>query len=201
MKIIYIHGANASGDSFNYIRDHLKYDSELVIEYSSKISFEENLTQMKQQLVGNDKLFFICHSLGGIYALHLADQFKDRVLGAVTMSTPYGGSKAADFVRYFLPLNQLLNDIGPKSRPIQLTNKIKITYPWTNIVTTRGESIWMSEPNDGVVTVASMKHRSDMEFIEQPTNHYEVVISPKTVDIIQEKIKENIRYRDREDAA
>lgn len=189
MKIVYIHGASATGESFNYIREHLNHDDEIVIEYSSKNGFEENLEQMKKILVDCDNMFFICHSLGGIYALHLADYFKDQVLGAFTMSTPYGGSQAADYAKYFLPFSRLLRDIGPNSRPMKLSNKIEIKHPWCNIVTTKGDSPWMVEPNDGVVTIASMKHRDDVEFIELPLNHYEVVISPKTIEIIKDKIK------------
>lgn len=189
MKLIYIHGASATGASFNYIREHLNHSDDVVIEYSSKNGFEENLEQMKKILVDFDNMFFICHSLGGIYALHLANYFKDQILGAVTMSTPYGGSSAADYAKYFLPFSRLLRDIGPNSRPMKLTNKLEVIHPWTNIVTTRGDSPWMVEPNDGVVTIASMTHRNDMAFIELPLNHYEVVISPKTVDILKEKIK------------
>ena len=189
MKLIYIHGASATGESFNYIREHLNHNDDVVIEYSSKNGFEENLEQMKKILVDFDNMFFICHSLGGIYALHLANHFKDQVLGAVTMSTPYGGSSAADYAKYFLPFSRLLRDIGPNSRPMKLTNKLEVIHPWTNVVTTRGDSPWMVEPNDGVVTIASMTHRNDMEFIELPLNHYEVVISPKTIDILKEKIK------------
>lgn len=188
MKIIYIHGANATGESFNYIRDHLKHDDELVIEYSSKNGFENNLSYMKTLLVDYDNMFFVCHSLGGIYALHLAHHFNQQVLGAVTMSTPYGGSHAADYAKYFLPFSRLLKDIGPNSRPMKLTNAIKIQHPWCNIVTTSGESQWMVEPNDGVVTIASMSHRNDMELVTQASNHYEVVISPKTVSTLKNRI-------------
>jgi hypothetical protein len=47
----------------------------------------------------------------------------------------------------------------------------------------------MVEPNDGVVTIASMKHHADMELVEVDYNHYEVVLSDKIVDIIQERTK------------
>ena len=190
MKIVYIHGASATGESFNYIREHLNYKNDIVIEYSSKNGFEENLEQMKKILVDYDNIFFICHSLGGIYALHLANHFKDQVIGAVTLSTPYGGSTSADYAKYFLPFSRLLRDIGPNSRPLMSTNKLKVIHPWTNVVTVNGESPWMVEPNDGVVTIASMKHRNDMEFFEIKSNHYEVVINSTVVNLIKTKIKE-----------
>jgi pimeloyl-ACP methyl ester carboxylesterase len=192
MKLVYIHGASATGESFNYIREHLNHNNDIVIEYNSKNGFEENLAQMKDMLVNFDNMFFVCHSLGGIYALHLANHFKNQVIGAVTISTPYGGSSVADYARYFLPFSRLLRDIGPNSKPMRTTSKLKVLHPWLNIVTVRGDSPWMVEPNDGVVTIDSMKTRSDMEFIELELNHYEVVISPKTVEILKEKIKTHV---------
>lgn len=195
MKLIYIHGAGASGSSFNYIRDNLKQDDELVIEYNTLNGFEDNLEQMTRLLVNSDNLFFICHSMGGIYAAHLANRFKEQTVGAVTMSTPYGGAGIADYAKYFLPFSRLLRDIGPSSRPMRLTNKLQIVHPWCNIVTTAGDSPWMVEPNDGVVTISSQKHRTDMEFYELNLNHYEVVISPDTINIIKTKIKEYSKKR------
>jgi hypothetical protein len=49
----------------------------------------------------------------------------------------------------------------------------------------------MNVPNDGVVTISSMKRRQeDMEIIEVDVNHYEVVVSTKVVEIIKNKLKE-----------
>ena len=45
----------------------------------------------------------------------------------------------------------------------------------------------MHEPNDGVVTIHSQKHHADMELVEVDYNHYEVVLSDKIVNIIQER--------------
>lgn len=188
MKLIYIHGANATGDSFNYIREHLNHVDELVIEYDSKDGFDYNLETMKDTISQHADVFFICHSLGGIYALHLADAFPEKVLGAVTISTPYGGAENADYAKYFLPFSRLLRDIGPHSKPMRSADRIKVQHPWTNIVTTRGASPWIVQPNDGIVTISSMRHRTDMEFIELNTNHYEVVMHHDTVEIIKDKI-------------
>lgn len=187
--LVYIHGANASGESFNYIRDHLNYDNEIVIEYSSKNGFENNLNAMVSALANIKDIFFICHSLGGMYALHLANLIPTCVKGAVTISTPYGGAEVADYAKYFLPFSRLLKDIGPNSKPIKSANKIKTIHPWTNLVTIKGDSPWMLHPNDGVVTINSMRHRKDMELIEVMANHYEVVIMPQTVNHIKRAIE------------
>jgi pimeloyl-ACP methyl ester carboxylesterase len=186
MNIVYIHGASATGDSFNYIRQHLNHPDEIVIEYNSQNGFDRNLADMKNIISNTNNVVFVCHSLGGIYALHLAAVFPDQVLGAVTISTPYGGAESADYAKYFLPFNRLLRDIGPNSDPIKTASRIQLRHPWLNIVTTRGDSPWIVQPNDGVVTINSMRNRSEMQFEELYINHYEVVMSPKTVDIIKE---------------
>lgn len=188
MTLVYIHGANATGSSFNYIRDKIQGYHEIVIEYSTERGFENNLESMREQLKGVEKMFFICHSLGGIYALHLANLLPKQVVGAVTISTPYGGSNAADYAKYFAPFSRLLKEIGPRSKPMIMTRKISVLHPWCNVVSTRGNSPWMLSANDGVVTVDSQKHRPDMEHVEIHTNHYEVVINPETVNIIQQRL-------------
>ena len=47
----------------------------------------------------------------------------------------------------------------------------------------------MHEHNDGVVTIASMKHHEDMELIEVDYNHYEVVLAEPVIKLIKERVK------------
>ena len=188
MTIVYIHGASATSESFSRIRDHIQ-KPDITIDYDSSNGFVNNLKNMKAHLEDVEKIFFVAHSLGGIYALHLADYFQHKVLGAVTLSTPYGGSREADFARYFLPFSRLMRDIGPMSEPMTRVRDLRFpTGKWTNVVTTKGQSPWIKEPNDGVVTIRSMRHREDFELVEVPFNHYEVVLSNHVVDIILDRI-------------
>ena len=124
-----------------------------------------------------------------MYALHLAAEFPDQVLGAITLSTPYGGAEVADVAKYFLPYSRLLKDIGPNSWAMRYAGDIQVKQPWCNIVTTQGDSPWIPKPNDGVVTVASQKKRNDiMNLIELDCNHYEVVLNDQVIKIIQERL-------------
>jgi hypothetical protein len=68
-------------------------------------------------------------------------------------------------------------------------HRIDIQHPWTNVVTVKGQSPFMTEPNDGVVSIASQRHHADMELVELEYNHYEVVLSDAVVSIIKERIK------------
>jgi pimeloyl-ACP methyl ester carboxylesterase len=186
MNLVYIHGANATSESFNYIKS--KLGTGLDINYDSRNGFENNLKDMQSTLQNYKNLVFVAHSLGGIYALHLANNMPEVIKGAVTLSTPYGGAEVADYAQYFLPFSRLMRDIGPSSWVMKQANRIKIQHPWTNIVTVKGQSPFMHEPNDGVVTIASQKHHADMELVEVACNHYEVVLSDAVVKLVEERV-------------
>ena len=187
MTLVYIHGASATSESFNYIRS--KLGNGIDINYDSRNGFENNLNEMQAQLAGVKDIAFIAHSLGGVYSLHLANAMPDQVVGAVTLSTPYGGAEVAEVVKFFLPFSRLMRDIGPSSWAMKQADKIKIQHPWTNIVTVKGQSPFMHEHNDGVVTIASMKHHKEMELVEVDYNHYEVVLAEPVIKIIKERVK------------
>jgi esterase/lipase len=187
MNLVYIHGANATSESFNYIKS--KLGGGLDLSYDSRNGFENNLKDMQSTLSNHTDIVFIAHSLGGIYSLHLANSMPMSVKGAVTLSTPYGGAEVADYAQYFLPFSRLMRDIGPSSWVMKQARNIKIQHPWTNIVTVKGQSPFMSEHNDGVVTIASQKHHADMELIEVDYNHYEVVLAEPVIKIIKERVK------------
>jgi predicted alpha/beta hydrolase family esterase len=190
--IVYIHGASATAESFTHIRQYVRdyFDEpDIMLEYKSQDGFDHNLKNMKGQLDEADRLFFVSHSLGGIYSLYLANYYKETTHGGVSLATPYGGSKEADFARYFLPFNRLMKDVGTMSEPIVESKDLPAPPNWTQVVTTVGQSPWIAEPNDGVVTIKSMRARKDFELIEIPLNHYEVVLSDRVVSIILERIK------------
>ena len=187
MTLVYIHGASATSESFNYIRS--KLGAGIDINYDSRNGFENNLKEMQAQLADVKDIAFIAHSLGGVYSLHLANAIPEQVVGAVTLSTPYGGAEVAEVVKFFLPFSRLMRDIGPSSWAMKQADKIKIQHPWTNIVTVKGQSPFMAEHNDGVVTISSMRHHEDMELIEVDYNHYEVVLAEPVVKIIKERVK------------
>jgi pimeloyl-ACP methyl ester carboxylesterase len=191
MLTIYIHGATATAQSFNYIRNSVK-GPDLLLEYDSENGFQNNLDQMSETIAQHPvkDLFFVGHSLGGIYALSLAEIFAQQVLGGITISTPYGGSEVAPFLKYFVPFNRLLKEIGPTSPPIVHASEIELLVPWCNIVTIRGNSPWIAAPNDGVVTVESQRKHLGFDYIDVAANHYEVLMDPETVMIVQARIKQ-----------
>jgi pimeloyl-ACP methyl ester carboxylesterase len=183
MTKVYIHGANATPISWNYIRNQV--GDGILLSYNSMNGFKNNLREMKAELADLNEMQFIGHSLGGIFALHLANHFKDRAKGAVTISTPYGGHSTPYIVKYIFQMNQLFNDISPKNWPIDSLNEIILPCNWCNIVTTVGDVPWILGKNDGIVTIKSQRYRNDMELLELKYNHYEVMLSQQAVDIIK----------------
>jgi pimeloyl-ACP methyl ester carboxylesterase len=189
MNLVYIHGHAASMKCFSFIRKHLGHSKEIFLEYDSNDGFADNYAAMLERLKNVEEVFFIAHSIGGIYALHLAHALGNRVFGAVTLSTPYGGSTEAGFMQFFSAFHPILRDVHPYSRPISDGNNLPILHPWTAVVTTAGHYPFTIEPNDGVVTLKSMRHRKDLKVIELPINHYQVLRSEQAVDIIRDAIR------------
>lgn len=188
MNLVYIHGNHQSGNSFNFIRSQLYQYESTVLEYESQYGFFRNHEAMLDDISRLDNIFFIAHSLGGIHALHLANELAEKVIGGVTLSTPYGGSKAAEVVQFFLPFSKLIKDIQPLSMPILQGHKFTLPHPWVNVLTTEGHSPFIAAANDGVVTHESMRHREDIAVVEVATNHYEVLLNYDVVEIIRNTI-------------
>ena len=187
--IVFIHGANATSRSFSFIISELELSSKdyTLVDYNSASGFYCNLASMKEQLKDLSDFFIIAHSLGGIYAEHLCKTF--NVVGGVTLSTPYRGSRTADWAKMFVPQYKLFHDCGVNSAPIVEGLKIKLPEQWTQIVTTAGHVPWHWGENDGVVTVKSMTHRKEIEHHFFNFTHYEVLGSIEVVGIISKELK------------
>lgn len=187
--VVWLHGANQTELSFAYLRAACGFRKEIAINYSSLNRFYSNLDDLTAKLESAGPVFVIGHSLGGLYGLHLTRRID--VVGGVSISTPFKGSSTADWAKYLVPNYPLFRDIGRKSPPVQDAADIVLTIPWTQIVSTAGSVPYLEGPNDGVVTVGSMRHRRDMEHIEVPHTHYEVVCSNTVADIILDRYKVN----------
>lgn len=194
MNFVYIHGAKATSESFTYIRDRIGGKS-ILIDYNTNISFDDNLKGMIETLKHVKNIFFIAHSLGGIYAFHLANHLSENVVGGITLSTPYGGSREAAYLRYIWPFSQLLKDISPRSPVMRAIRFFPLPPNWTNVVTVSGGTPLRFEANDGVVTYSSMRYRADMELVDVKLNHYEVVVSNKSLEIIKDRVKKAKRHQ------
>lgn len=181
--VVWIHGANQTSLSFNYLRERCNFSKEYLVDYSSMHRFYQNLDSMIEQLKDLGPVFLVGHSLGGLYALHLTQHVD--VVGGVSISTPFRGSSTADWAKYMVPNYPLFKDVGRRALPIQDSFEIFLDIPWLQIVSTTGSVPYHNGPNDGVVTVASMEHRTDMEKIRVEHTHYEVVCSDHVAELVK----------------
>ena len=192
LSVIWIHGANQSGLSFQYLRSLTCFKKELVVEYDTSQKFYNNLEMLSNEINQvKGPHFIIGHSLGGLYALHLTKQLD--IAGAVSISTPFAGSWTADWARFFVPTYQLFREVGRRSTPIKDSQDINIKIDWTQIVSTKGNVPYHGGQNDGVCTIKSMKSRKDMELIEVPHTHFEVMCSDLVAKIILDRYQKICR--------
>ena len=186
LYVIWIHGANQSGLSFQYLRSLTRFKNELVVEYDTSNKFYSNLEILSNEINNvRGPYFIIGHSLGGLYALHLTKHVE--IVGAVSISTPFAGSWTADWARFFVPTYQLFREVGRRSIPIKESQAINLNVDWTQIVSTKGNVPYHGGQNDGVCTIKSMKSRKDMELIEVPHTHFEVMCSDLVAEIILDR--------------
>ena len=186
LSVIWIHGANQSGLSFQYLRSLTQFKNELVVEYDTSNKFFNNLEMLSNKINQvRGPYFVIGHSLGGLYALHLTKHVD--IAGAVSISTPFAGSWTADWARFFVPTYQLFREVGRRSIPVKESQGINLKVEWTQIVSTKGNVPYHGGQNDGVCTIKSMKSRKDMELIEVPHTHFEVLCSDLVGEIILDR--------------
>ena len=194
MKIFYIHGANASPQSFTFLSNIISKDCEFA-DYSSSNGFFNNLRHMQDQIKDND-WFIVSHSLGGIYSAHLSSFLGTRLKGAVSLSTPYGGSEISDMMMFVHPFTRLFRDTGTRARPIVDAQQILRGKPksnWTGVVTTSGRVPYLPGHNDGVVSVNSQMALSDcMDIVHLDCNHYEILQESTVADIVLSKLHSSV---------
>lgn len=190
MQIVYIHGATASERSFAFIQESLKFKKTLFLNYDKTTSADTNLKIMQEKLdQETGPFFFICHSLGGVYAVYLQQKFLQKTKSVISLSTPFAGSENAIWGSILNPGFQLFKDIQITSDFIRQSFYIEIKVPWTQVISTVGDVPWIRGANDGVVTRRSMTYRSDVKYAEIDRNHYEIVLSKRVVDLIRNVYK------------
>ena len=189
MHIVFLHGAWSSSKSFNFVIQNLGLTTGFSTpSYNTKASFDSNLDYLFEETRSYDEVFFVGHSLGGIYALHLSDIFDKRCVGGVTIATPYGGIESSSFFRFMYPMEPVFKYLSPSSRTVWYNSFAKRPDNWTQIVCKSCGVPWIREDNDGVVTKSSQTWLSNMNYHELDCGHHEVLQDPRTVELIKSKI-------------
>lgn len=189
MQVAYIHGFNSSHRSFAYIQAKLPTHDIIVINYDSHQPIRDSMQQVRKQLPKN-RFSLVGHSLGGILAVLMAAEHVDRVDKLVTISAPFGGSKAASGLRWVPGYPKVLHDITPSAPKIELISQLRLIVPTISIVSTGGSLPTSLEPNDSIVTVCSQKALPFGRKVEVKANHFEVLMHERTASLIENHLFE-----------
>lgn len=182
-RILYIHGANATPQSFNYIKTQLPRHDVVDVTYSAHDPLEDLIDHAAVSFA--EPTHIVAHSLGGIIAVALSQRFTSKVLSVSTLATPFGGSEAATRASILLPFDTFLKNIhvmNPTLREIIHTGP---AVPTMNVITTAGSNAFETRPNDGVVTIDSQVAFTGNIQYKVNLNHFEVLLSPATVKLIE----------------
>lgn len=186
MTYVFIHGAFSSSLTFAFLLEKLKLENVLHLSYNRNADLDIALDEMRQTLTNREgPLIFVGHSLGGIFALRLAECFGERVKGCISIATPFGGSEIAVWARVAWPSVNMFKFITPRCKFMRGAASTKISVPWIQVVTTRGDVDWLPSPNDGVVSRSSMTCRSDVEYVYMEHSHSEVLMTEELVKFME----------------
>lgn len=195
--IIYVHGALSTKRSFSYISQSLGdvampqhyFNYDIRATYAPEIV--DALTAFVRKLDPQSPLIFVSHSYGGVVSVDAARVLSPQQCSVISMATPYGGSAEASFLKLIKPSSKLLSNVGSYNSYMRSFGSKPLPCRVRGLVTTAGSAEWTSDPNDGVVTVASQLHyEADPNWsgIKLEANHFEVLLMPKAVELIKKEL-------------
>ena len=185
MQVVYIHGLNSSHRSFNYVQSKLPTHEIVPINYNSHQPLRDSMDEVRKKLPKTGRFTLVGHSLGGVLAVLMAAEHVDRVDTVVSISAPFGGSKAATALRWLPGHPRVLDDITPTAGKIELISQLRLATPTLCIISTGGNLPSTSEPNDSIVTVVSQRALPFGKKLEVKANHFEVLLHEKTVQLME----------------
>ena len=182
--IVYIHGAFGSACGFTRLIEKLPEHHRFTPEYlvSRPIS---KVIQDIDALIRNvgKPVTIVGHSLGGVIGVSVS-QRNQLVEQVITISSPFGGCKAADLLKWVKP-HTFFETISTTSEIIREMHRRGLECPVTSIVTIRSDNPMFDEPNDSVVTVESQRALKGAMYNTVNYNHNEVLMTDEVVDMVE----------------
>lgn len=196
-EVWFIHGANATPASFNFLKAKLELIPELNnylfrdVTYDCQDNLATTVRVLLSKVPREVPLYLVGHSLGGVIATAFAKKVQESVTGidlrgVITLASPLGGSESANYLRFIYPHYNLFKNISTVSPVIREIQSFVPEVPFVSVVTNSGNNPLFPTANDGVVTVMSQRTLKGPEYVELASNHFEVLVSPDTVDIMKQ---------------
>jgi pimeloyl-ACP methyl ester carboxylesterase len=175
-SIWYLHGAGASPISFTWLKQQLREHQSKFLSYQLDESTHSCVDRLSNAIaVESEPVVLIGHSMGGIIGRICADHSK--VSHLITLCAPFGGIQGMHFLTMFNN-TPMYHELSTYSGLLGTMRATTIRTPHLAIVASHGMP-YPSEPNDGVVTLASQTALPNQNYFKFELNHFEVLLSPQ----------------------
>jgi pimeloyl-ACP methyl ester carboxylesterase len=187
--IIYIHGAGSSSVSFNFLKAQFPEHTHDFLEYDDRCPLDSIIDQLYEKLPDDREFFLVAHSLGGVIATALTyknnvNNDKKKIKAVVSISAPFGGTKIANYLKWFYPGYGLFDNVATINPVIQSIQTVGAIVPTLCVVTNGGSLPLIGGASDGVVSVKSQTSLENAIKVVLTLNHFEVLLSYDTASII-----------------
>lgn len=200
-NVVYIHGAGQSPVSFNYIQLWMEQHEYLAPHYNIQTDTDvvvDNIGRLIKRRFGDQPVNIISHSFGGLLAVDLYRRGSVNLKKLVTMSTPWAGSRTAKWLGMVFRQSRLFENVKPDSDFLKRVTSTSLSdVPHLNVISEGGGNAaagFGSEPNDGMITVASQEAIPDSfetaEIFRATVSHGEILMSYDVVNRIKEFLYE-----------
>lgn len=188
MHIVYIHGANASPASFNFIRQYFGEHEATFIRYDTETDLADVVLNITEMLPKSEHVSIVGHSLGGVIGVAVSQLLShsgivDRI---VTAGSPFSGSDVARRLRILYPFSSFIKNVSSSHPVFKRVVNIGAVVPTMSIVSTAGHNPLVDDLNDGVVTIASQLALPRAINVRVELNHYETMLSPVVGELAAE---------------
>lgn len=183
-QIFAIHGAWSSPVSFNYLQTKIKANWQFLIYDHSSETMEEIVDRARREIPKES--IVIGHSLGGIIAMLLHES--NSLKKSITLASPLYGLEL-NLVQLYFTRSKLIKQITRDSDAIRTMKSISYNKPVLHLIANRGFNPFIYEANDGVLPQRIQTAWSAGKMVEVNANHYEILQSCETINLIKEFMK------------
>ena len=199
-NVVYLHGANASPENFNYYTLKMPEHPFIAPAYDMEddpFDIVEILRIKKEREFGKEPVVIVGHSFGGLIASWYASVYPKRVKHLVTIATPWQGTPVARIFGYFWRNAKVFQNTKPGAEVLALLQEKNFNGKHTNIVCNRGANPVAGlggKANDGMITVDSQSATppgfKNTQNVTIEAGHSEVLLNNFVTDLLQKIIFE-----------